>query len=204
MNVETFKTSKSFINETINFILSLSPETIALSGGSTPEPIYKILAKTDLAKTAEFFQVDERYTPETHKSSNKKMIKKTLNPSHFQAFDTTAPIENSIKKYAKLLPKKFDLTILGIGEDGHIASIFPSTKITTKSKTLHTQTNNFKIKDRLTISLSQILASKNILVLIKNKPKVIFQLQNPTLTPKQFPALKLLKHKNLHVHYLNV
>lgn len=211
MEIKIFKSSREFIKETIKFILASKPKTIALSGGKTPEPIYKALNKKfkDLEEI-QFYQVDERYVPKNHPDSNYNLVKKTLfnkNPKHlknFHHFDTNLSIKKSLQKYQKQLPKTFDLCILGIGEDGHSASLFPhSPALSTKSPLAHTTTDQFKVHDRLTITFPLILKSKTILILLKNKPEILKELKKPTKPFKQFPALKLLKHKNLHIHFLN-
>lgn len=202
MILKTFNNRTAFINSTLSFILKSNPKTIALSGGNTPSPVYKALFKKNLSKI-KFYQVDERYVPKNHPDSNFKMITKTLKPKTFYYFDTSLPIKNSLAKYTKELPKKFDICILGIGPDGHIASLFPNSKaLTSKAKTANSTTNHFAAKNRLTLTFKSILNSKNILILLHNKPKVLKELKNPTKTPQKFPALKLLKHKNLIIHYL--
>lgn len=178
---------------------------IALSGGKTVVPFYKALAKSKdpRFKQTEFYVVDERYVPITHKESNCGMIKKNLiskiQCKKFHFFDTKLSIEKSLKKYEKEIHGiVFDMTILGIGEDGHFASIFPQSKaIKTKLEVAHAQTNKFAIKDRLTMTPRIILKSKKILVLLKDKPKVIKELKHPKKTYFEFPAHLLKKHKNL-------
>lgn len=200
MRIKTFHTENDFINQTVSFILSLNPHAIALSGGSTPLPIYKKLSRENL-DSIKFYQADERYVPANHPDSNQKMIRKTLKPKNFHYFDTSLPIAKSLEKYRKELPPSFDLCILGIGADGHTASLFPnSAALETTAPVAYSQTDRFTIKDRLTITLPQILASKNILVLLKDKPEILTELQNPTKTPSKFPALHLLKHSNTTIH----
>lgn len=210
MEIKIFKNFPEFLRQTVDFILSLKPKTIALSGGSTPEPIYKNLGKNlkNLEKT-QFYQVDERYAAKTHPDSNYNLVKKILfskNPKYlknFHHFDTNLSIKKSLQKYKQELPKAFDLCILGIGEDGHSASLFPnSPALSTKSPVAHTTTDQFKVHDRLTITFQTILKSKAILVLIKDKPEILKELQKNTQTFKKFPALKLFRHKNLNIHYL--
>lgn len=210
MNIKTFHSQSAWINATIRFIKSIHPRTIAISGGNTPRNIYKAMSKLSSVTTWGFYQVDERYVPKNHPDSNQKMIRATLKPKNFHYFDTSLQIQRAMEKYKKDLqklpgwPKKtFDLCILGIGEDGHIASLFPNSKaLTSKAKVTHTTTREFAIKDRLTITLPIILRSKNILVLLKNKPKILLELQAPKKSPQKFPALKLLKHKNFHIFSL--
>lgn len=210
MHIKTFHTEKSWINATVSFIKSLHPNTIAISGGNTPKNIYKAMSKLSPVTTFTFYQVDERYVPKNHPDSNQKMIRATLNPKIFHNFDTSLPVQQAMKKYKKDLqklpgwPKKtFDLCILGIGEDGHIASLFPDSKaLTSKAKIAHTTTKKFAVKDRLTITFPIILKSKNILVLLEKKSKILQELQNSTKSWQKFPALKLLNHKNLHIFSL--
>ena len=196
MQIKTFSTEEEFISETLAFIAHAHPKTIALSGGSTPLPLYK-----RMKIQAQLYQVDERYVPSDHPDSNYKMITDAgLNLEHY--FDTSLPIEECLTKYEKELPEQFDLTILGIGPDGHIASIFPNTKLPEKN-VAHSKTTNFAIEDRLTLTFTPILNSKKILILLKNKPEILKKLQEPSsLNVDNFPASRILPHPNLTIHYL--
>lgn len=122
--------------------------SIALSGGSTPRSLYNLLAtnaRTSLPWDRMFFFFgDERHVPPTDKDSNFKMANEAMlsklpipegnifrvpseNPD---AAAAAAAYEQSLQKFFALEPGQFptfDLILLGIGPDGHTASLFPGT-----------------------------------------------------------------------------
>lgn len=116
---------------------------VALSGGSTPKEIYTLLAKAPSYRTAiewskvYLFWSDERRVPHSHIDSNYRMAMEAglatlgIPASQIFPFDTTIDIEQSAREYEKLLLTHtngvLDLLMLGMGEDGHTASLFPRT-----------------------------------------------------------------------------
>lgn len=207
MMVGIIHTKEEFIEKAANWIISQIEKNgarkIALSGGKTPVPIYKALGEKFQQKSfngIEFFEVDERYVSVENSESNYKIITENLKqPVHH--FDTTIPIEKALEKYKEELPKdNFDLIILGIGPDGHIASLFPHTAaLNTNEPVAHTQTDEFAVHDRLTLTFTEIMKAKNLLVLLNGKPEILKELQHPSKTTEEFPANKLLEHRNLTV-----
>lgn len=217
MIVKIFENEEKFIADCVGFFRDC--KKIALSGGKTPEKIYINLAKSSLPfKDMEFFQIDERYVPHEDENSNWKLINDTLlsnpkkQPKAFHFFDTTLPIKKSLSNYEKEIKNtKFDLVVLGIGTDGHTASLFPNTSALEEKKkiVLHTQTTDHPVKDRLTLTFPAILNSKKILVLLEGprKHKILSILTHSLANPKNdienTPALKLLEHDDLTIfHYL--
>jgi 6-phosphogluconolactonase len=104
---------------------------VALSGGSTPKRAYELLSKSDLDRTKlELYMVDERYVPASDERSNEKMIHEALAGQDFQFFPMfrAGGVEAAAGAYDELLRRnvdKFDIVLLGMGDDGHTASIFP-------------------------------------------------------------------------------
>ena len=216
MQINTFTKEKEWIKSSIEIFQNVCNRdgiiNIALSGGNTPKPLYQEVAETDLPfDLIDFFEIDERYIPKDHEDSNTKMIFENLiqkcSPHSFNYFDTSKEIPESLEEYSKIIPTNgFDLSILGIGPDGHTASIFPGSEaIENEVKYVaHTTTKHFAIKDRLTLTFPAILDSKKLLILLKGHEKqhLINEIQNPTKTPTEFPALKLIDHPDLTINYL--
>ena len=128
--------------------------TVALSGGSTPKSLYSVLARSALPwDKIFFFWSDERHVPPDHPESNYRMAKEALlskvpvppeNIFRVRAEEKDANVvakyyEEALRSFFGLRPgefPRFDLILLGLGPDGHTASLFPNTAALNETKLL--------------------------------------------------------------------
>lgn len=147
---------------------------IVLSGGSTPTSFYKRLSKTDIKwSNYEITLSDERDVEILDPLSNEGSIKAIINNNSFNRSFISLVKEGAQSRLD--LIKSYDLCILGMGADGHIASIFPN--MSNLSEALHHKSSLINLNDgypdvsRLTMTLNEINKSKQIILLIKGEKK---------------------------------
>jgi len=212
--------STPFISSAVQSILGKINSTpgevrIALSGGSTPGPVYRALAEQDTVdwKRVQFFLADERYVPADDDKSNARLVQETLLSTGnipagcFHPFDTSLPIDQAVEGYEALLRQLpaplFHLTILGMGPDGHTASLFPNDTILAEKERLvaHTTTEHFDIRDRLTLTLPAIHQSQSLMLLISGREKaaLLDKLTSEKKPNPTYPISYLLNHPGMVV-----
>ncbi|MFQ5585019.1 MAG: 6-phosphogluconolactonase, partial [Calditrichia bacterium] len=179
---------------------------IALSGGKTPEAFYERLATLQVQaiipwRRVHLFWGDERAVPPQHPDSNYKMVKNAL-LQHIPIPDENVhrirgelEPHQAAKEYAAELQRhfdvalpRFDLVILGVGTDGHTASLFPGTPIVEeKDKTVCEVFVPILGSWRISLTLPVINNAITVLFAAtgKNKSEIlkkIFTLKKPSLT----------------------
>jgi len=159
--------------------------SMAVSGGSTPIPAYRALAKLDVPwSKVKLFWVDERAVPGSHERSNTRAAKEAFGDLPFAGVfpmdGAASDLGASAKAYAETLAKEvpggkvpvLDLLVLGVGDDGHTASLFPGDAAVadTTSVVLAVAAKDDR-EARLTLGRSVLAEARNAFVLAFGKGK---------------------------------
>jgi 6-phosphogluconolactonase len=148
--------------------------SFALSGGSTPVPIYRALAGlTDIAwARVDFYFADERCVPPEHPDSNYRLAREAmlapLNAADAQVFrmeGERTDRDAAARDYEARLPPVLDVVLLGLGEDGHTASLFPGhPALEERTRRVLAIANSPKPPpERLTLTLPALLSARAVL-----------------------------------------
>lgn len=138
MNLRVFETIEELTRAAARTILQRDHRNIGISGGSSPRPLYEILGRSLQADDPiTWVLVDERYVPKADPQSNAAMIEQTLFANGIPAshrwlhFDTSLndPAATAARFESQWDIDQLDIVILGVGEDGHTASLFPGTPV---------------------------------------------------------------------------
>lgn len=185
---------------------------VALSGGSTPRALFNCLASehgTDIDwSNVLFFWSDERTVPPEHDDSNYRMARDTLlrplgieDGQIFRLHGEDDPhaaasaYEETIAKVFDLnnfsQPPSFDLVLLGIGYDGHTASLFPNTQALVETTRWVVANEVSKLNTwRLTMTPSLINAARHVVFLATgaNKAQAVSQVIGGSRKPEDHPG----------------
>lgn len=175
------QTALNEILESANYAIKARGKfSIVLAGGTTPERVYQLLSRQSCDWTRwQLYLGDERCLPANHPDRNSYLIRHTLLgnisiPSenvHFIAAELGA--EQAAQDYAKTIKPAlpFDSVLLGMGEDGHTASLFPGHKHP-QHKYVYAVYNAPKPPaERVSLSAESLSNNRGLLILVSGKTK---------------------------------
>lgn len=183
--------------------------TVALAGGSTPKSLYQLLASNDFQskinwKPIFFFFGDERNVAPDSDESNFKMVNETLlEPLNIDVDKIYRwHVEREIQKkigddYAEDIKyffrgfPNFDLILLGMGNDGHTASLFPFTEALKETEKLAVANRVEKLDTtRFTLTFPVINNARNVIFLVKgaDKAETLRTVLQGEFQPEKYPS----------------
>jgi 6-phosphogluconolactonase len=168
---------------------------VNLSGGSTPRRLYECLAAPDIASRfpwnrAHWFWGDERFVPHDHPDSNYRMAREaflarvSVPSDNIHAVPTegltpeqaAAAYETTLRRFygaGELDPDRplFDVTLLGIGEDGHTASLFPGQPALRETRRWVVAVLGAKAEARITLTYPALDSSRDLAFVVTGREK---------------------------------
>lgn len=158
--------------------------SVALAGGATPRPVYACLARAPLVsqvcwERVELYFTDERCVPPDDPRSNYRMVAETLLSGVPGLTARTHPMRGERRDrdvaaadYERVLPARLDLLLLGVGSDGHTASLFPgSPALDERVRRVVPVRGPTPPALRLTITPPVIAAAETVVVLVSGAEK---------------------------------
>ncbi len=185
----------------------------SLSGGSTPMRLYELLGNQFQNEVdwslVHFFWGDERCVPVDNAGNSYGQTKKIFfDKIHILAENIHRVLselepDSAAKEYANTLKAfseppldwpRFDLALLGMGEDGHTASLFPGSPVDVNSPTLAVTANyQGRPANRVTLTQNVLNSSRNVFFLVTGKAKAITlsRVLSDNYTPAELPAQRI-------------
>jgi 6-phosphogluconolactonase len=167
-----------------------APYRVVLSGGSTPRAAYQLLAQQDVNwGCAELFFSDERFVLPDHKDSNYRMVRDTLlaggkvEPRKLLAIPTDQTPQSAADRYDEMLRQQygasileegvplFHLTLLGLGDDGHTASLLPGQPVLKERERWAAAVPEGRGEPRITLTYPALESSALIIFLVSGAAK---------------------------------
>lgn len=209
MELKVFESPAEVARAAAQHWMNLSPKSVALSGGSTPRVLYELLSdprepfRAQIAwDQTHFFFTDERHVPPDHPDSNYRMVHEAMfsrvplpqqnihripaeNPV---AEDAAKHYENDLRKFFGEAIPAFDLILLGLGEDGHTASLFPHSPALKETERLVAAPWVEKFNAyRISLTLPVLNNAKSTVFLVTGASKA--EILNEVITAKTNPDL---------------
>jgi 6-phosphogluconolactonase len=167
---------------------------VALSGGSTPKALYSLLASEEFRdrfpwRQVSWFWGDERFVPYDHPESNYRMTREAMlakapvPPENIYPVPTDGEPEEAARRYERTLQEAygaptldpsrplFDIVLLGMGPDGHTASLLPGDKVLDERKRWVAAVSHGRPEVRITMTYPVIESSRHVVFLVEGAAK---------------------------------
>ena len=191
--------------------------TLVVSGGTTPERTFTDLATRELPwARVHVVPSDERWVPATHSDSNERLIRETLltgvaaAASLLPAYDPGRSVDEGAATFdeaLRALPFPFACALLGMGEDGHFASLFPDADSLDAGLDVDGLRCALPIGTdasphaRVTLTLAALSRSDEVVLLVFGAAKRNV-VEEAAASPDRYPVSHLLRQKRAPVHVL--
>ena len=182
MNIDVSRDSGAAIARLCELIVGATPRTLVLTGGTTAGAAYELLASDAWRRRLDWSQVtlffgDERRVPPDDEQSCYRLVRDTLlrgvTPAGVERMRGEEPDGDAAAAgYAAVVPERFDVTLLSMGEDGHCASLFPgSPQLAERRKLCTTGLAPYAPHERITLTLPALDRSRLVLILALGERK---------------------------------
>ncbi len=211
---DLFEAATQFVVQSLaSKLASGSTHSVALSGGSTPRRLFSRLAAEPYCSQIDWASIrvfwgDEREVPPDHADSNFRMAKENLLdcvpilPHHVFRMEGELPAQEAASRYVSALQRAFsnvkggrfpcfDLILLGMGPDGHTASLFPETSVLSEKEQWVAAPWVEKFQThRITLTPPVINAAKQVLFVVggSDKDKALEAVLEGSYQPSRYPA----------------
>ena len=170
------------------------PFRVSLSGGSTPKALYELLASDEFRgrfpwKQVSWYWGDERFVPYNHPESNYRMVREAMlsrapiPPENIHPIPTDGTAEEAAREYERTLQRAygaptldpsrslFDIMLLGLGADGHTASLLPGDSALEERKRWAVPVSHGRPEVRITLTFPVIDSSRHVAFLVAGQSK---------------------------------
>ncbi len=198
-----------------NALMERDYASMLLSAGTTPGPLYEALSKEDIDWSKVWLApTDERWVELDHKDSNEKFITNTLlknkaKNAHYMSLKSSAETpqlgQKQCRQNIENLPKPYDIVLLGMGEDGHVASLFPQLPDTmdalapNNDQLCHAIDRPNGQTARMTMTLNNLLTSKRVYLFFYGAKKLAIYEAAKKQRQDQLPVSYILHQNNVPI-----
>lgn len=196
-HLEVLEDEEAVAHRAQEIFREITASSVVLAGGETPRRAYELIAELPIEwSRLDLFQSDERWVPPDDERSNARMITEALgsrfDEARFHPIPTSGSPHDAARDYATLVAKALpiDLTFLGIGSDGHTASLLAEVPNYER-----TDVFAFALESeatgawRVTLSLSALNESSHVVFLVTGEEKS--KALGDTLSRRDVPAAKV-------------